>query len=359
MAKKTAAPKEAPLQIQAEGATGSKTWSGHITIGPISIPVAMFAAARGESMGFNMLHSVCQGRIKRVDYCPCCAVVDVLKDFEYVPKREMDAYVARVKNWKKGDPKIEEPAEIVGHKGDRLTMHADDVLILELEEKVGKSEALALTKGDEILKGYEYAKDTYAVFTKDEIDALKPESGKFIQIEKFVKVSEVHPLYLESSYYLPASDPAGVRAYAMLREGLLAENAVAVGKVCIRQSENIVFIFPHPGGGLLAFTAYMTDEVRKVAFNSPPQISPEELSVVRQFIVAKSGPLDMAEYRDEYRDSVMLALEAKKKGEAVKVAEAPKAKPADTGNLIEMFKASTAIALEKNKSKKPPKGAVA
>ena len=333
MAKKNGSAKSEP-KIQAEGTTGSKTWSGYITTGPISIPVAMYAAARSESMGFNMLHQLCHSRLKQVLHCPCCVEVEVLKPFLFVP---MGA-----------DPTFE---GIELKKGDRRIMHAQDAECHALAGKVNRTDATVVVERSDTLKGYEYAKDTYAIFTKEEIEAQKPASASAIHIDKFVKAEEVHPIYFESSYYLPADDAVKNRAYSMLREGLIRTGTVAVGKVCVRQSENVVFIYPDPRGGLLAFTAYLADEVRQIAFQPPAKLSPEELKAVTAYIEANSGALEMSEYRDSYREALTKLIEAKKNGETIKAAEAPKPKSPQSDNLIEMFQLSTKLSLEKRQKK--------
>lgn len=359
MAKKTATTKAEP-KIKAEGTTGSKTWSGHITTGPISIPVAMYAAARGERVSFNMLHDLCQQKVKQVGYyCPCCVEVKVLKDFKYVPERELAAYknqLAEAKVKGRSSTLISKPREMAHKKGELIIMHADDVTMLSLEEKIERSEGLAMVGGDQTLKGFEVAKDSFVTFTKEELDGLKPESASMIEVDKFVKAEEVHPIYFESSYYLPADEAVKNKSYSMLRAGMIATGTVAVGQVCVRQSANTVFIYPHPDGGLIAYTAYLADEIRQVAFQKPADISSEELAAVTAYINAKTSSLDMADYHDTYRENVTKMVEAKQKGEPIKAVEQPKPKVESSDNLIEMFKASTAIALEK-KSKRQPKEA--
>ncbi len=321
-------------KVEANGTAGAKTWSGHITTGPISIEVAMFAAARTERVGFNMLHSQCHGRIKQAGYyCPCCVEVEVVKSFLFVPANADPAFDG-----------IELKA------GQKLVMHADDANTHALAGRVNRTSALAMVENDEIVKGFEYAKDTFAIVSRQELEALKPISAKTLEIKYFVAAAEVDPVYFESSYYMP---PLSVnRAYAMLRQGMIAKGVMAVGRICVRNSESTVFIKPHVNGGLVAYTAYATDEVRAVNVPAEPVLSPAEIKAVSDYIEANTAPLDLSEFKDEYRARVTELVEAKKNGGTIQAVELPKPKPTETVDLVAMFSMSAKIAIEQRAARK-------
>ena len=312
---------EQPSAIEANGkSAGHKSWTGVLMLGPITIPTAMYVAGRAEGISFNMLHRECKQKIKQVGYyCPCCVEVRVLEDFSY---RTAAVTAEQVKN-------AQEPEKIFCKKGETVIMHADDFGIWSLKNKVEATGNAALVEGDYILKGYEVSKGSFVTISKDEITALKPESGASIKIETFVPQAQVNPIYFESSYYL-APDDVGKKSYSVLREGLIRRKVAAIGKVCIRQTENVIFILPHPDGGLVCYTAYLADEIRQIKFPAPAAVSNEEASAVCNFIDAMTDDLDMAQYKDEYRERLAALIQAKQEGKTLAV-EAPKAETGPVG----------------------------
>ena len=316
--------------FDAEGRMGKKSWSGSLMIGAISIPVALYAAAREERVSFNMLHSLCHNRVRQAGYvCMCCQEVEVLKPFTYRPKD--------------GEP-------VALNLGQRIVMHADDVEKYTETSHVRVTDNAAMLEKDDIVKGFEVSKDNYTVVTKEEIDSQKPESGSAINIESFAPIAQINPIYFQSSYYLPADAAVKNKSYSVLREGLLARKVAAVGKICMRSKEDVIFIFPHPDGGLVAYTAYLADEIRQVAFQKPAEVSDKELAAVTNFIDAMTEPLEMGRYEDSYRKNIMALIEAKQEGkEAPKLVAKPK--PVQSDNLLEMLTASAAIAREQRKMK--------
>lgn len=351
-------------KVQAEGSSGSKTWSGDLVTGPIRIPVAMYAAARSERIGFNMLHAQCHGQVKQAGYyCPCCVEVRVLADFKYQPARSLSAAAeafaareAKIVEMAKTKQVVELPAPlppvpfIECKTDDVLVMHADDATVWALAKKIQRTDSAAMVDSDQIVKGYEYAKGTFAVVTKEELEALKPASAKTVDIRYFVTAGEVDPLYFEASYYFPPTEMS--RAYAMLRQGMIAKGVMAVGRICVRNSESTVFIKPHVNGGLVAYTAYATDEVRAVNVPAEPVLSPAELKAVSDYIEANTSPLDLSEFKDEYRARVTELVEAKKNGGTIQAVELPKPKPTETVDLVAMFSMSAKIAIEQRAARK-------
>jgi DNA end-binding protein Ku len=360
--------------FDAEGRMGKKSWSGSLMIGAISIPVALYAAAREERVNFNMLHAVCHGRVKQAGYyCPCCVEVEALIDFVFTPKSfkpnnpcsEHSPVVLENGKPKKGclaciaEAQEHVLAERVVKAGERLIMHSEDAEFqAELRflhngdtvAHVRLTDNAAMIEKDDIVKGFEVSKDNYTVITKEEIDSQKPESGSAINIESFAAIAQINPIYFQSSYYLPADAAVKNKSYSVLREGLLARKVAAVGKICMRSKEDVIFIFPHPDGGLVAYTAYLADEIRQVAFQKPAEVSDKELAAVTNFIDAMTEPLEMGRYEDAYRKNIMALIEAKQEGkEAPKLVAKPKAVQSD--NLLEMLQASAAIAREQRKKK--------
>jgi len=345
MAKKAAAPKgnvpksaiKPEAIVEAEGKNGRTTWTGALVSGMISIPVALYAAARGETVSFNMIHAQCKSKVKQAGYyCPCCVEVEVLKTFTHtIPTEKPD----------------DKPQNVEYVAGTRAIMSADDANVYAMKKQVAVTENLAMLDKEQIVKGYEYKDGAFVVLTPEEIKAQKPESGSNIEISGFVDADSINPLYFESSYYLAPDKEISNKSYSVLRQGMIENNVAAVGKVCIRQSENVIFILPHQDGGMVAYTAFLCDEIRQIHFMPAKPVTPAELAAVSNYITALKQPLDMSIYKDEYRARLYALIEAKQKGETVTIPEAPKAKPVQSENVIEMFQAS-AVAAKMRREKK-------
>lgn len=317
--------------IVAEGKMGRSTWKGSLMIGAITMPVALFTAARGERISFNMLHAACCNKVKQAGYyCPCCVVVKALKPITYTPRDSQVAMEVRV--------------------GDKVVMHADDANMHALAKKVVITEELAMLDDSDVIKGYEHADGQFVVITKEDIESQKPQSSSTLEISSFINDDELNPIYFESSYYLAADAAVKNKSFSLLLKGMITKRKVAVAKVTIRQQENVVFLRPHPDGGFVAFTAYMVDEVKQVKFQPLADVTQAEMDAVGGFIDAMSSPLDMKTYTDSYRENMLKLIEAKKEGKAPEKIES-KPLPEQKDNLLEMLTASTIAVKQQKKAK--------
>ena len=269
--------------------------------------------------------------------------IDLLADPAPSPEDQIKA----MENLKKGQtppPPIPEVPFIIAKKGDTIIMHQDDANSFELSMKVEQTGQAAMVAKESIIKGYEVSKNNYVVITPEEIAAQKPASGTTIQFEKFIPLAQLNPIYFESSYYIGPDDNVKSKSYSVLQKGLKAKGVAMVGRVTMRQTENVVFIVAHPDGGLVAYTAYLADEVHQIKFQTM-DVSDAELEAVGQFIEAKTGDLAMSEYRDTYRENMAKLIEAKLENRELAPVEIPKPNVPDSSqNLIDLLKASAAIA---------------
>src|SRR6266404_465697 len=200
-------------------------WKGHLTFGLISIPMRMYAAARGERVSFNQLHNVCHSRLKQPLFCPVC------------------------------------------------------------NRNVERSE---------IVKGHEYEKDQYVLFSEEELDKIEPSSAKVMEILEFVKLDDMDPLYFDSSYYVAPED-AGVKAYKLLMSAMQESGYGAIAKLTMHQREHIVSL---------------------------------------------AAPFEPQKYRDEYQENVKAMIAAKLKGQEVTEVAQPHMAPVI--DLMEALKKSLA-----------------
>jgi DNA end-binding protein Ku len=246
-------------------------WKGHLTFGLISMPVRMFAAARGERISFNQLHKECHSRLKQPLFCPVC------------------------------------------------------------NRNVERSE---------IVKGYEYEKDQYVLFSEEELDKIEPPSARVMEILEFVKLSEMDPLYFDSSYYLSPED-AGVKAYQLLMMAMEQSGYGAIAKLTMHQREHIVIVRPGTKGMTL-HTMFYSNEIR--AAESVPtdkvEVKDQEKKLAQQLIESLAAPFDPQKYRDEYQENLRAMISAKLQGQ--QVTEVPQPHLAPVIDLMEALKKSLA-----------------
>ncbi|HUN61271.1 MAG TPA: Ku protein [Candidatus Sulfotelmatobacter sp.] len=192
----------------------------------------------------------------------------------------------------------------------------------------------------EIVKGYEYDKDQYVLFNEEELDKIEPPSARVMEILEFVKLGELDPLYLDSSYYITPEDP-GLKAYTLLMKAMEETGYGAIAKITMHQREHIVII--RPGAKTLTLhTMFYSNEVR--AAESVPidkvEVKDQEKKLAEQLIQSLAAPFQPDKYRDEYSDNVRAMIAAKLQGQ--EVAEAPQPHLAPVIDLMEALKKSLA-----------------
>jgi DNA end-binding protein Ku len=194
---------------------------------------------------------------------------------------------------------------------------------------------------DDIVKGYEYEKGKYVVFTPEELEKIAPESARAVDVVQFVDAEEVDPIFFEKSYFV-APTAVAVKAYILFTRALEESGRVAVAKVAIREKERLCTLRVKDGI-LLLETMKWPDEIREPAFDQldkKPRVSAQELKMARQLIDQLTDEFDPAIFEDSYRRRVEEAIEAKIEGDEISVAE-PEAAPSDkVVDLLEALKAS-------------------
>jgi DNA end-binding protein Ku len=180
---------------------------------------------------------------------------------------------------------------------------------------------------DEIVKGYEFAKDQYVLFTKEELETIEAPKSDEIEIVHFVPEGMVDRLFHDKAYYL-GPDKGGARAYRLLAAALEDTGRVAIAKHATRGKQHIVAIRPHEGGLLLEQLHY-ADEIRP--FSEVPleegEVNPAELELARQLIAqAAVEEFDASEFRDEVRERMLELIEQKVSGQEITAAPAEEPK---------------------------------
>jgi len=193
---------------------------------------------------------------------------------------------------------------------------------------------------DQIVKGYEIAKGRYVVVEKDELDAIAPKATRNIEIEDFVDLDEIDPIYFVSPYYV-LPDKSAAKPYRLLLEAMQELRKVAIGRVVMRGKEHLVAI--RPMGDLLCVeTMRYADEVipiEEVGGAPDADLSEKELAMARQLVESLAEDFDAEKYENEYREQLMDLIERKSAGEEI-VAEPESEEPAKVLDLMAALEAS-------------------
>jgi DNA end-binding protein Ku len=195
-----------------------------------------------------------------------------------------------------------------------------------------------LSRSD-LVKGYEFKKDTYVLLTDQDFESVRVESSSLMAIEKFVEADSIDPIYYDSSYYLAPDGKAGQDVYAVLREAIEETGRVALSRVVIGQRERTIALRP-TDGGLVAQTLYEQRDINdaKPIFEdvANAKTDPAMVQLAKQLIDRQSGRYDPSDLEDRYEARLRAMIDAKLKGEGIE--EEDTAKP-DRGNVVDLMSA--------------------
>jgi DNA end-binding protein Ku len=211
--------------------------------------------------------------------------------------------------------------------GNRIRMITQDA---ETEKQLSRSD---------LVKGYEFKKDTYVLLTDEDLESVRVESSSLMAIEKFVEADSIDPIYYDSSYYLAPDGKAGQDVYAVLREAIEETGRVALSRVVIGQRERTIALRP-TDGGLVAQTLYEQRDINdaKPIFEdvANAKTDPAMVQLAKQLIDRQSGRYDPSDLEDRYEARLRAMIDAKLKGEGIE--EEDTAKP-DRGNVVDLMSA--------------------
>jgi DNA end-binding protein Ku len=199
-------------------------------------------------------------------------------------------------------------------------------------------------KYDDIVKGYEISPERYVTIAPEELESLEPQKTRTIDIEAFVDLDQIDPIYYDHPYYL-APDKGAEKAYKLLVDAMDEASKVAIARVVIRSKESLVAL--RPRDGVLAMeTMLFADEV--INPDSLDELtvdgsktSKRELDMAKQLIESLSADFEPEAYRDEYRERVLELIERKAAGETITI-EAPEEEPTKVPDLMAALEASIA-----------------
>jgi DNA end-binding protein Ku len=303
----------------------STVWRGFITFGLISIPVRLFRAARAERVSLRRLY-----RAEIPDRAATSR-----RQFE---TEEDDAPRA---------PITEAPMSAVRPASGQVLAPVQQVSV-----RNGSDDVLAERS---IVKGYEYEKDRYVAIEPEELKSIAPKTATEMQIEEFVKLSEVDPVYFETSYYV-VPEQAGQKAYALIYKSLQVTGLVAVAQFAMHSREHVVILRP-ASKGLVVHTMFFSSEVRadEEYAADTTAVTQKELGLAQTLIHSLAGPFEPQKYRDTYREKLEAIIASRVAGQAAGLPSKP-ARAASVVDITEALQKSLA-ALKKPAASEEPQGA--
>lgn len=205
---------------------------------------------------------------------------------------------------------------------------------------------------EHIVKGYEITKDQFVVIRQDEIEAASPKSTKSIEIQDFVDLEEIDPLFFDRPYYV-APKPEGAKPYKLLLEAMEKKKKVGIAKVVMWNKEYLCALRPLEGI-LCLETMHFEDEVVErdsvVPTDAKARIDDREMKVAQQLIDSLTSKFHPEKYHDEYREKILELVEKKAAGEEIVTRPEEEEKPVKATNLIAALEASLARARPNGKS---------
>ena len=212
----------------------------------------------------------------------------------------------------------------------------------------------------EIVKGYEINKGRWIVIEDEEIKKVAPQSSETMEIQEFVKLGDIDPLYFKASYYA-VPEEAGRKAYKLMVMTMDKAGYAAIAKVGMHQREYVVVIRPHDKG-LTLHTIFYPNEIREVpgyGSTGNVEVKSQEVQLAEQLVKSLAAPFQPQRYSDEYQKRLLQLVKAKSQGRAVQ--GPPERKQAPVVDLLEALKrslAGTGKAAKKPPAKAPSKRAV-
>jgi DNA end-binding protein Ku len=199
---------------------------------------------------------------------------------------------------------------------------------------------------EKIVKGYEISPEQYVVITRDELEEIDPKKTRAVEIQDFVDLDDIDPIYFEHPYYL-GPDKGAEKAYALLAKAMRDERKVAIARFVLRNKEHLAAI--RPMDGVLTLTTMRfadevvsADQLDGVEVADGRKIEKRELEMAKELIDSLSGEFDAKKYRDEYREELLALIERKAQGEKVVTQPSEEPKPTKAPDLMAALEESLA-----------------
>src|SRR5215510_11095966 len=206
----------------------------------------------------------------------------------------------------------------------------------------------------EIVKGFEFEKGRYVTVEEEDLEKVRVESTRVINLEKFTDADSIDDIYLERPYYLAPDGPVAKEAFAVIREGM--KSKAGIGKVALYGREYLIKIQPREKG-LIMYTLRHASEIRSMnaideLADMPEEVKPDEVKLARQVMGTFEGDIDLQEYRDDYQVGLREIIDAKIEGREVVTQEVEA--PPKVVNLMEALRKSLDTISASKKKPAPP-----
>ena len=199
---------------------------------------------------------------------------------------------------------------------------------------------------DDIVKGYEITKDRYVTFTRDELAELDPAKTRTIDIQEFVDIADIDPIYFESPYYLGPAEGAE-KAYSLLAEAMDRSGKAAIARFVLRNREHLAAI--RAKDGVLTMTTMRfadevvsPEELDDVLPQGKPKVGKKEVEMAEKLIESLSDSFDPGEYKDEYREDLLSMIESKAEGKEIVASSSEEPEPTKAPDLMAALEESIA-----------------
>lgn len=321
----------------------STVWRGYISFGLISIPVRLFRAARAERVGLRRMYRAESPASVEAPEIP----------LRQGSVRAPESIVAKAGPARRAEPIEQSPIT-------SFPSPAQPVLtpVKQASVRSGSDEVLP---EQSIVKGYEYEKGRFVALEQEELKSVAPKTSTAMEIEEFVALAEVDPVYFETSYYVTPEE-AGEKAYALLYRSMQTTGLVAIAQFAMHNREHVVVLRPGKHG-LLAHTMFFASEVRgDEEFDTDTStVAAKELNLAETLIQSLAASFEPEKYKDSYRERLESMIAKKVERQPVTAVETV-SKPAAVVDIADALRRSLANlkkpASSDQKSHKPEPAAV-
>ena len=304
-------------------------WTGDLSFGLVNIPVKLFTATSPKRVRFHQYEA---GTGRRIRYR---RIADGPPPLDQHPSSDEDD-AADIETWGPGVRAVPEDSREGADLGETADREGH-------EETSGDSNEADEIQWEEIVKGYEIEPGRVVTIDADELESVAPERSRVLEVEQFVDLESIDPIFFEKSYYVvPQRGAATERPYWLLHRAMEATGKVAIGRFVMRTKEYLVAVRAAEHVLVLG-TMFYADEVRDPKEAWVPSIeepSERELQLARQFIDALAGEWEPARHRDAHRERLLDLLHSKT-GEATAIPQAEEEQPVTPAtDLMEALQAS-------------------
>jgi DNA end-binding protein Ku len=212
---------------------------------------------------------------------------------------------------------------------------------------------------DEIVKGYELSKDRYVVLTRDELAELDPKRTRAIEIQDFVDIEQIDPIYFDSPYYLGPAEGAE-KAYSLLVKAMESSGKAAIARFVLRNREHLAVIRPMDGALTLTTMRFHDEvitpsELDDVLPQETPKVEKREREMAERLIDSLAADFKPEQYRDEYREELLSLIEQKAEGKEIVTGASEEPEPTKAPDLMAALEESLAAVKGEDLGKGRPK----